>query len=537
MAGTRTAPAECAPNKAGRAPTAAKTPRSAKPAGAADATVSQPDPVTPPDAPERWRARVRMYRQGLGDCFLLTFPRDQKPPLHILIDCGVLDGTREEMTKIVEHIRETVRDGDNDAGGRLDVVVSTHEHKDHLSGFNQAREVFESLDIRSVWMGWTENLTQPEVRKIKEAKRSALKKLGAAFASPLAAAAENGALSGMASLLRFSEEVPAPPGSTIHDALEYLKFRGNRAGDLRFLKPGEGPLKLDGVEGVRVFVLGPPTDPILLKQSEVTAQAKKDDAVYHLGAAAMAGIDALCAALPDAGIAPGDADRYHPFAIEHRIAETIADPLSPGRSKPNPYYEGIREFVDATYLDDAQKWRRIDDDWLTGMGQLALDLDSDTNNTSLVLAFEFEKTGEVLLFVGDAQVGNWKSWAGVEFTVPGRAEPVSANDLLHRTVFYKVGHHCSHNATAKKGGLELMTRDDLVAFIPLDKDTAARQGKRDPATGKARGWAMPAAPLFKALNERAKNRVVISDRDVPIPQEAIDAGVRATPTYVDYYLE
>ena len=135
-----------------------------------------------------------------------------------------------------------------------------------------------------------------------------------------------------------------------------------------------------------------------------------------------------------------------------------------------------------TYDEPNQAWRRIDYDWLSAFGQLALDLDSDTNNTSLVLAFEFGKTGEVLLFVGDAQVGNWQSWATLKFTVPGRAKPMPAHDLLARTVFYKVGHHCSHNATLKKGGLELMNRDDLVAFIPLDKETASKTRERKAGT-------------------------------------------------------
>jgi len=247
----------------------------------------------------------------------------------------------------------------------------------------------------------------------------------------------------------------------------------------------------------------------------------------------MAGVDALCAALPTA---PGDSnDRYNPFSAEHRLAPEIPDPLNRGALKPDPYFDGIREFVKATYEDAAQAWRRIDDDWLNAFGQLALDLDSDTNNTSLVLAFEFVRTGEVLLFVGDAQVGNWQSWADVKFTVSGREQPLPAHELLNRTVFYKVGHHCSHNATLKKGGLELMTHEDLVAFIPLDKKTAAQQGKRD-AQGNPKGWDMPAPPLFKALREKAKERVVISDVDEPVPPEAAEAGVVATPLYVDYYL-
>jgi hypothetical protein len=55
---------------------------------------------------------------------------------------------------------------------------------------------------------------------------------------------------------------------------------------------------------------------------------------------------------------------------------------------------------------DHAEWRRIDHDWLASAGQLALDLNSYTNNTSLVLAFELGPRGKVLLFAADAQRGN-----------------------------------------------------------------------------------------------------------------------------------
>ena len=118
--------------------------------------------------------------------------------------------------------------------------------------------------------------------------------------------------------------------------------------------------------------------------------------------------------------------------------------------------------------------------------------------------------------------------ASLELEVPGREKTMPALDLLRRTVFYKVGHHCSHNATLKKGGLELMTREDLVAFIPLDQATAAKMGTQ--------GWEMPAAGLFKALKEKTDRRVVMSDVRVPEREEALNARVRATDTYVDYFL-
>lgn len=479
--------------------------------------------------PKKYRARVRMYRHGLGDCFLLSFPRAGSTPVQILIDCGALARDAAHMTRLVESIRDTLRAEGDGNRARLDVVVATHEHKDHLSGFNQARDVFsDDIEIGSVWLGWTENLSKNEVKKIKEARKKAAAKLWAALASPLALGAGE-ALGSLGALLEFSRDDDDTPKGRIADALEYLKLRGKDAGDLRYLEPGSEPFGLDGVDGVRVYVLGPPRDPILLKSSEVTEQMTRDGTIYHLAATGELGVEALGAAISAAaGLAGPEEDRYYPFASEHRIAPKVPDPASPGRLMDNPYYECIRPFLEAAYDRSDQAWRRIDHDWASALGQLALDLDNDTNNTSLVLAFEFAKGREVLLFVGDAQVGNWQSWAKVEFKVDGKDKPVKAHDLLARTVFYKVGHHCSHNATLKKGGLELMDRDDLVAFIPLDQETAKKQGKH--------GWDMPAKPLFKELRKRTGGRVVISDVSEPVPPEAIEAGIVATPEYVDYFL-
>ena len=478
-------------------------------------------PIVAPGSPDEYRVRVRMYRQGLGDCFLVTFPQPGGKPFQILIDCGVLVGTAAKMQKIVEHVRDTVRDGATTGKAHVDIVVATHEHKDHLSGFNQARKLFSNeFDFGAVWLGWTENLTDAEIKKIKEAKKKVALMLRAALANPLAAAAW---LDSVESLLSFSEDDDTTGTGKIAEALEYLKLRGKDAGDLKYLEPGTGPIYVDGLEGVRVYVLGPPRDPLLLKGSAVTAQDKHDDLIYHLGRTGDVGVNALGAAVSALDGAEGD--RYYPFSAEHRI------------SRKSAQFKRIESFVTGVYDDKTQEWRRVDHDWLMAFGQLALDLDNDTNNTSLVLAFEFTATKEVLLFVADAQVGSWKSFASVQYEMPGTSTKMPAHDLLKRTVFYKVGHHCSHNATLKKGGLELMTHEDLVAFIPLDKDTAKAQGKKDPVTGKPKGWDMPAGPLFTRLKERAKNRVAISDVKEELTPEAKAAGVIATDTYIDYYLE
>jgi hypothetical protein len=104
------------------------------------------------------------------------------------------------------------------------------------------------------------------------------------------------------------------------------------------------------------------------------------------------------------------------------------------------------------------EWRRIDSDWLESAGSLALYLDGDINNTSLVLAIELSEGGKVLLFPGDAQHGSWLTWASTPRGI----------DLLKRTIFYKVGHHGSNNATLVPSGLDQMTSPDLVAMIPVD---------------------------------------------------------------------
>jgi Lhr-like helicase len=162
------------------------------------------------------------------------------------------------------------------------------------------------------------------------------------------------------------------------------------------------------------------------------------------------------------------------------------------------------------YESSQEHWRSIDDDWLNLASDLALQLDSLTNNTSLVLAIERLADGKVLLFPADAQQGNWLSWhePPVEFTVAdaaGKTRKVTAADLLARTVFYKVGHHASHNATARGQGLELMTQqEELTAFIPVDRQLALTRNPKG-------SWQMPARPLYRRLLEKCQGRVVRSD--------------------------
>src|SRR5262245_5221524 len=61
--------------------------------------------------------------------------------------------------------------------GEIDLLLATHEHCDHLSGFVQAKASFDKLKVHEVWLGWTENRNDPLARKLKVQRDAALASL------------------------------------------------------------------------------------------------------------------------------------------------------------------------------------------------------------------------------------------------------------------------------------------------------------------------------------------------------------------------
>lgn len=417
--------------------------------------------------------RVRMYRYGLGDCFLLTFP-GVKREVHVLIDCGVLKGTpdaTEEMQRRVAHIRKTT--------GGIDVLVVTHEHWDHVSGFLQAANEFATLPIRRVWLAWTEDLSNDlgtVLRKRKEKAQEALDEARQKLALSAAPAASE-SLKALDALHQFTGDFGAAGRKTTASAMKWA--REATGGEVEYLTPGSEPLTIPGVEGVRVYVLGPPEDAKLLRRSD---PSRRTPEVYELAS----GMDlGFAAALHG----PGEPDEARPFdqSFEIPVEQAAQD-----------------RFFKATY--HAEGWRQIEDDWLGSAEHLALQMNSDTNNTSLVLAFELVASERVLLFPGDAQIGNWLSWEHLKWKVKdkhGDPVEVTARNLLERTVLYKVGHHASHNATLREKGLEVMNSSELVAMIPVAEEQA-----------RGLDWDMPFPPLLSRLSEKAKGRIIRADTGV-----------------------
>jgi len=488
---------------------------------------------------------IRMYCHGFGDCFLITFRSNGETVYRMLIDCGMLTGNSDLLKQCIENIKD-------ECGGMLDLVVQSHEHKDHISGFNLKNDnkklLWDSIEVADVWLAWTEN-TAPggddlaiDLKKKFEKKKKALAKALAIYNNQIGTASHKSLMdsefrgtdyyaaqqryaTALQQLLNFYDigpvEVQKSLGSagalglTMTDAMTYFIERNKKNGtpNISYWEPGSlADVTTTGLEGIKFYFLGPPKNYDLLRKMD----DKEHVEMY----------------LSDFGLSD---NFYLTLADTNRNTEAI----SPFQAKyflekENISKEELKDPDNVWQLYYAKnEWRKIETDWLNNAGILALHLDSYTNNTSLVIAIEFENSGKVLLFPADAQIGNWISWTETE--KEGSTSPklqwaiknntgikkITATDLLERTVFYKVGHHASHNATAKKHGLELMSKD-LVAMIPVDEEVAKKQGKA--------GWKMPAEDLYERLLEKTKGRIIRLDKGNLLKKGVNEIPAGAKPT-------
>ena len=81
------------------------------------------------------KVTIRMYRMGFGDCFLLSIPHDGGLR-KVLIDCGTIKRD-PNLKKGAGHVaKQVIKDiGDADGTARIDILIATHRHKDHVTGF------------------------------------------------------------------------------------------------------------------------------------------------------------------------------------------------------------------------------------------------------------------------------------------------------------------------------------------------------------------------------------------------------------------
>ncbi len=401
---------------------------------------------------------IRMYNVGFGDCFLLTFHSADKDR-HVLIDYG---STAAPVGKSAHYMADIAADIKTACNGKLDVVVATHRHRDHISGFATDGEgtgkVIASLKPDHVIQPWTED---------PAAKPDALTATTSTDDnSPANLTAQYlGSLEDMhsiaATIVQLLDTKKLVAGAEKRNQLNFLGENNLKnlsavknlmamgaAGKAHFVNAGMEFNDL--VPGVKITVLGPPN----LKQNEAIRKERATD--------------------------PDEFWQFRSFWASQNMAamsvlaargtESFTTHKTLPKSSRSP---NMRWFI-------AQSQKIHADQAL----ELVRDLDSVMNNTSVILLFEVGD--RKLLFPGDAQIENW-SYA-------------LANDdwrtLLKDVKLYKVGHHGSLNATPRSLWKLFSRRGDENARDRLETLCSTKSGKHGSAKS---GTEVPRAPLVKEL--------------------------------------
>lgn len=413
---------------------------------------------TPPAAAETG-ARIRMYRVGFGDFFLLSVPAEGGGMAHVLVDCGVHAHDLGVMGDAVAQLKK-------DTDGKLALVIMTHRHADHISGFGSARDIFKTFEVERVWMSWFEDRNDAKAMHIQAGIVATAQHLQAALAARAAPGDEQ-----FGHMAENALGIAKGGNAAALEMLHSFKTADGGPTPVDYYAAGETPTLPQSLESAKLEaeILGPPRDLALVAQMDNAAHqylAFGDD--------------------DDGEDGPGA-----PFSPAYQVDSfEWHNPLFP--------LAQIRKNIEA--------WQP---DMLAAAAQRA---DNALNNQSLVVLFTFR--GKTMLFSGDAQWGNWANFLfGGPIGTPGHTALTDKSKAILGTLdFYKVGHHGSTNATpidvveAMKKGCVAMCATDPGAY-----------GKEE------RGTEVPRIPLMAALAEKTQNQLARSDQ-VPVGSKPATPG-------------
>jgi len=395
--------------------------------------------------------KVRMYRVGFGDFFLLTIPTDAGPK-YILIDCGVHMSDTGSIRQCVENLAK-------DTHSELALVIVTHRHADHISGFATCQDLFKQFKVEAVWItnrlappGQSAPRRQEQIVALAEHLKS---KLTARLKTQLALDLETRSRQ---ALEMVNNALGVVDGGNARAMEVVTSLFGEPRPVPQYYQAGDVPKLPKSLEGaIDAQILGPaPLD----QAGEFSAADNKAnqylDAVDKFG-------------MPDDGVFRPFSKRWE--ATAHEYLEQSFKPWTPAAME--------------------RTLQKLQPDALLAA---ASTLDGTLNNQSLVVLFTCR--GKRLLFVGDAQWGNWAYWLYGK-PVKGQDPGISAQarSILESIDFYKVGHHGSTNAT------------------PIPVVNALRMqcaGMCSTATTKCYPE-VPKLSLLTALSKRAQGRLVRSD--------------------------
>ena len=406
-----------------------------------------------------------MYRVGFGDFFLVTLPVSSGDR-YILIDCGVFTGTTGKGD--VGSIVDAVEDLYQTTKGQLALIIMTHRHADHIAGFSRAPR-FKDFKVSMVWMPYWEQFN--DAKDSPGNLQSNIEHLAMQLAMQFRGRNDKAAQVAMDQLsnatgIEFNTAGNgAKKGGGNAAAVDVLKNHlGNNGKNVRYYSAGDKAELPPELEGLTAEILGPP--PKDAKAFMQLTDLKKGVGQY---------LDST---------KPGDsgAEAIQPFPVVWSADPQQEYPARDAEGYPIDY-KSI-----GTLVNNAQP------DLLAAA---AAKIDTFLNNQSLVVLFKF--AGKNLLFVGDAQAGNWENWlykTGAPVQDPAKAKLVitsQGQEILETIDFYKVGHHGSTNATPV-AVVDILSKN-ANGFVAMCSTQVDVYGNPD------NGTEVPRDPLMKALGD------------------------------------
>ena len=416
---------------------------------------------------------VRIYAVGFGDCIYVRIP-DGGGDYTMLIDCGT-SASADILKAVVDDVRaELPKEGGK---RRLDLLVATHPHADHIKGFDPTW--FEDVTIGRIWLTVFMKPGHPQAKKTlafqnmaNDAARGLLERSGLALGpgvrSLLARSIWNpGALKALREdLAKASGIYPHYPLYVARDLADRLSAAERARHKLDFQ---QGTTCFRGFQepGTCLRVLAPEwdIDRYYLGQGSFDSNSLVDQYLFRTDA-----YKASSETLDQAGGAASQAE-----------GAPAAETVRPGNISAQDFRQ-LRSRLLYSGLAFSQKDDRL------------------KNNTSVVLLLEWR--GRRLLFAGDAE------WEGTGVEEGQRNStwdvmlhvPEVKQVLLQRLDLLKVAHHGSHNGTPfEKGGKQQVLEEILSADRThvVVSTVFGEYNKEKP---------VPYAPLLKVLGGLAKNK-------------------------------
>ena len=354
--------------------------------------------------------RIRMYRPGFGDCFLVSFGAAPSAR-HVLVDFGAhMHGEIGTMDGIMDNL-ETI------TNKKLELIVATHAHRDHISGFGKFADRFADFQIGEVWLPWTDDPDDKDAAALEKKQLALYNTLNKHLRVALKATESDP---------KYAAALHALSNLAGNDKAKSELARGFGTGaKVQYLKAGVSIAKVGAATGLSAEILSPP------KEKEFFS--RMDPPANQRFLAAPGDMSGAIRPFPNLEIRKGQRDYQ---AIVKDKQPLVA----------------AKEITKLHGLAEAPASR------------LALALDNVRNNTSLVIVFRYR--GKSLLFPGDAQWGNWQSWIGTD----------DARNLLSELDFFKIAHHGSDNATPvdvvhalRKAGLAAMVSTQILPFPTIPR--------------------------------------------------------------------